>query len=124
MPAFRVLDGRFAVCRLSPGSEAAWVPQHGFLSITRAVEELSVVCQEAAVPDGVRAERGWRAIQLEGPFDFSLTGVLASMLNPLAEARVPIFALSTFDTDYILIPEEHFPRALAALETAGHRQTA
>lgn len=89
-------------------------------SVTRTAAELSVVCAEDAVPDGVTAERGWRALEAQGPFAFTLTGVLASLLVPLADAGVPIFALSTFDTDYVLVPAARAEDAVTALREAGH----
>ncbi len=117
-----LLKGRFAVCRLAPGDEVpAWANGGGFTSVTRARDELSVVCAEGAVPDGTRCERGWRAFQVEGPLDFGLTGVLASVLVPLAEAEVSIFAVSTFDTDYVMVRAECVERAMTALAAAGHR---
>lgn len=79
-----------------------------------------MVCPADQAPDGIRAQAGWACLQLAGPFDFALTGILASFLQPLAEAAVPIFALSTFDTDWVLIPEPHLARALDALRAAGH----
>jgi hypothetical protein len=85
---------------------------------TRA--ELSVVCAAARVPDGVRAERGWRALAVCGRLDLGLTGVLAGLLAPLAAAGVPIFAVSTYDTDYVLVREERLAEAVAALRAAGH----
>lgn len=86
----------------------------------RTSGELSIVCEEDRVPDGVRVEKGWVALKLEGPFPFSLTGVLAAFLEPLAQAKIPILAISTFDTDYVLIKDEDTPRALEVLEVAGH----
>lgn len=86
-------------------------------------DELSVVCLERNLPEdrnGWLVESGWVALKLGGPFPFSLTGVLASFLDPLAKAGIPIFALSTFDTDYVLIKRETIPRALPALRQAGH----
>lgn len=95
--------------------------------MVRTRDELSIVCTEDVgtkdrLPDGVSAERGWVALKLEGPFPFSMTGVLASFVQPLAEAQIPIFAISTFDTDYVLIRREHMKRAVAALEAAGHEK--
>ena len=75
---------------------------------------------EDRMPQGARAERGWLALKLEGPFPFSMTGVLAAFVQPLAEARIPIFALSTFDTDYVLIKRENLESAIVALRAAGH----
>ncbi len=117
----RALPDRLAVCRLSPGELVpGWTDGPGFASVTRTGEELSVVAPEARVPAGVRCDRGWRALELEGPIPFSAVGVLAALASVLASARVSIFAVSTFDTDYVLVREEDLPRATAALEAAGH----
>ena len=117
-----LLDGRFAVCRLAPGDEVpAWASGGAFMSVTRTREELSVACAEGAVPEGTRCERGLRVLQIEGPLDFGLTGILASVAAPLAEAGLSIFAVSTFDTDYVMVREESVERAIAALAAAGHR---
>jgi hypothetical protein len=101
----------------------ARVDELGFYSVTRTADELSIVCPENRI-DGNCAEMvvegGWVALKLEGPFPFSMTGVLASFLQPLAEAQIPIFAISTFDTDHVLIKEENLQRAVAALRAAGH----
>lgn len=118
---YRQIPGEWAVCRLEPEAPIpAWAATGRFISITRAPEELSIVCPAAQVPSDVRAQPGWACLQLAGPFDFGLTGILASFLQPLAEAQVPIFALSTFDTDWVLIPAGHLDRAHAALAAAGH----
>ena len=85
----------------------------------RTDAELSVVCDEGAVPEGVRAERGWRALRLRGPIPFEETGVLAGLLAPLAEAGVSIFALSTYDTDVVLVKDRQLAAAVGALRAAG-----
>jgi hypothetical protein len=86
----------------------------------RTAAELSVVCEEGAVPDAVRAQRGWRALEVSGPLDLAMTGVLASLAVPLADAGVPIFAVSTYDTDYVLVPGARLHDAVTALRAAGH----
>ena len=91
-----------------------------FFSITKTDSELSVVCAETAVPANVIAQRGRRILRVEGPLDLSLTGVLASLASPLAEAKVSIFVLSTYDTDYLLIEANNIDTAISALERAGH----
>jgi len=111
----------FAVCRLSPDAETPdWATVGAFFSITRTADELSVVCRQINVPVDVKAEKGWRCWQVAGPLDFALTGILASLLNPLAEAGISIFTISTFDTDYLLIKEATLETAIAALRAAGH----
>src|ERR1700674_346508 len=124
---------RLAVCRFAFDVRIpAWALEGGFFCVVRTRDELSIVCTEDActedacredrVPDGVLAERGWLALKLEGPFPFSMTGVLASFLQPLAEAQISIFATSTFDTDYVLIKRENLEAAVAALGAAGHKK--
>jgi len=118
-----LIEGRFAVCRLAPDAASpAWAAQ-GFSSITRTAGELSVVCAEDAVPPGVQREPGWRILQVAGPLDFGLTGILLSIARPLAEAGVSIFAISTFDTDCVMVRESTVEKAIRALEAAGHRVT-
>jgi hypothetical protein len=116
-----VLEGDLAVARL-PASDPipTWAASGSLTSITRTAEELSVVCAAAAVPASVQAERGWRCLRVAGRLDFSLTGVLASISGPLAAANVSIFALSTYDTDYVLVRGERLAAASEALSAAGH----
>ena len=115
-------EGHYAVARLAPESPLpTWLPPRGFFSITRTDHELSIVCDEDAIGDPVRVERGWRMLEVEGPIDFETTGVLASLVSPLAEREISVFAISTFDTDYLLVKEAQLARAIAALESAGHR---
>ena len=115
-----LLAGAYAVCRLSADAAVpAWATGE-FVNVTRAAGELSVVCREDAVPDGVRCERDWRCLRVVGTLDFSLVGVLAALLVPLAAAGVSVFAVSTFDTDYVLVREADLGRAMAALRAAGH----
>lgn len=111
-----------AVARLEGRVLPGWVQQDEcFLSITRTREELSVVCEESRLQEDVRAERGWFAFGVQGPLDFSLTGILASLAQPLAEAGISLFAVSTFDTDYVLIRAGEKVRAEAVLTAVGHR---
>jgi uncharacterized protein len=117
---FRRLLTRFAVCRLPPDALIPLLTGTEFTSITRTAEELSIVCPTDQAPSSAKCESPWTCFKLEVPFAFSLTGVLASFLNPLAERGIPIFAVSTFDTDYILVKEEHAAAALETLQAAGH----
>jgi hypothetical protein len=118
---FRTLPGRFAICRLAPDSVIPnWALTGFFYSVTRTPNELSITCSEAGVPADVQAERGFHCMQLEGPFDFQAIGILESFLAPLARAGVPVFAVSTYHTDCILIQEKHWEQALSALVQAGH----
>ena len=115
-----LLPGRFAVCRLpSDANVPAWV-RGAFTSVTRTTDELSLVCDEDAVPADVQAERGWRGLKVLGPIPFEMTGIAAALVGPLAEARISVFLLATFDTDYLLLKDEVFERAVAILRDAGH----
>jgi uncharacterized protein len=118
-----LLPDRLAVCRLAGDAGIPEWAGHGagFYSVTRAPGELSVVCAEGAVPNGVKHDGGWRVFQIEGPFDFGVVGILVSAAAPLADAGVPIFAVSTFDTDYVLVKEDQVERAVLALENSGHQ---
>jgi len=118
---YSVLPEKFAVCRLAPSATIPeWALASQIFSVMRTADELSVVCGEELVPAGTPAERGWACIQLRGPFPFEMTGVLAAVLNPLAVAGLGIFAMSTFDTDYILVKADRLRAAQDALSSAGH----
>ena len=117
----RLLPGRYAVCRLEKGSAPpVWAMQGDFWSITRTADELSAVCAEAQAPEDVCRECGFRIFKIEGPLDFSLTGILAGLAAALAHAKIPIFALSTFDTDYILVKDAFAEEAVRALHAESH----
>jgi hypothetical protein len=123
-PCLTLLDvaGRFAVCKLPPGSVVpAWATAGDVFSVTRTGDELSLVCRQEAVPAGTQAEVGWRCLRVAGAMPFTLVGVLASLTGPVAAVGVGVFAVSTFDTDYLFIKEAEFPRAVDALRAAGHR---
>src|SRR5436305_13316986 len=114
--------GRFAVCKLPPGSAVpAWATAGDVFSVTRTGDELSVVCRQELVPAGTQAEVGWRCLRVAGAMPFTLVGVLASLTVPIAKAGVGVFAVSTFDTDYLFIKEAEFTEAVDALCAAGHR---
>ena len=114
------MRGRYAVARLDAQAQVPSWPRGELVSITRTPDQLSIVCDEDAVPQEVRAEHGWRCLAVEGPIPFEMTGVAASLTNALADARISVFVLSTFDTDYVLVKDEAFERACDALRTAGH----
>ena len=116
-----LLEERLAVCRLGADADLpAWATAASLFSVTRTAGELSVVCPENLVPSGVRCEKGWRVFELEGPFEFTEVGILAAVAAPLAEADVGIFAISSFDTDYVLVKEEQLGTAANALHGRGH----
>ncbi len=114
--ALAVLPATLAICRLEYDSAIpAWTDSSSFLSITRTAEELSIVCDQPLVPAGVKSVAGWRAFMVAGPLDFSLTGIVASISDVLAQNKIPIFVISTFDTDYILVQGTDFDAAKEAL---------
>ena len=111
----------YAICRLGPDEVLpAWATRARFLSITRTENELSVVCEQQTVPSHVHAERNRRLMRVEGTLAFTLTGVLASLAAPLASAGISIFAVSTYDTDYLLVSSDNLQEAAEVLEAAGH----
>ena len=114
-----MLEGRFALCRLAPDADLPpWATGGGFYSITRTASELSVLCAEDRVPDGVQKSGAWHGIEVMGPLSHKLTGVLESILQPLACGRVSVLAIATYDTDYVFVQAPE--KAAGLLEDAGH----
>ncbi len=117
---FSRLPGSHAIVQLAAGSSIPdWATKGDFTSITRTADELSIVCAYDNLPPELNSPQRWFCLKLQGPFPFSQTGVLLSFIEPLSTKNIPIFAVSTFDTDYVLIPEE-FAWALDVLREAGH----
>ena len=118
-----LLEDRLTVARLDPTAAIpAWAEAHSsFISISRSRHELSIVCKEGVAPASVQQEGGWRVLQVEGPLDFGLVGILASITAPLARAGISIFAVSTYDTDFVMIKHDKIDAALDALRAAGHQ---
>lgn len=115
-----VTRDRVAVCRLAADAPLpSWISGE-FTSVTRTGDELSIVCDDEAVPDDIRAERRWRVLKLQGPIPFEATGVAAALVAPLAEAQISVFPIATYDTDYLLVKEETLGRAIAILSAAGY----
>ncbi len=115
-----VLPEKFAVCRLPADVPLPNWARGKFVSITRTHDELSIVCAQENLPDTIQCERDWRALCVAGQLDFGLTGILASLAAPLAEAGISIFAISTFDTDYILVKQISLDHAIQILMRVGH----
>ena len=116
-----LLPGDYAICRLAPdAADPPWARESHVSVIARAADELSVLCSSEKVPAGTQCEPGWRLFKFQGPFAFTQTGILAAVLNPLAEAAVGILAVSTFDTDYVLVKDTNLSRAQDVLVAAGH----
>jgi hypothetical protein len=112
---------RFAISRLAADAAIpGWATRGSFFSVTRTGDELSVVTEISQVPVGVQSQPGWRVFKVHGPFVLSEIGVLSALAAPLAEAKISLFAVSTFDTDYLLVAAETLSAAIAALGRAGH----
>jgi hypothetical protein len=118
---FRKLPGLYAIVRFAPGATIPdWATKGDFTSITRTTDELSVVCSTENLPAELDSQPQWTCLKLEGPFAFSQTGILLSFIEPLSYRNVPIFAISTYDTDYVLVQQEHSQSAFDALIATGH----
>ena len=114
------------MCRLPAGSAipaslSSGPDDKSVISVTWAPDELSIICPSDRVPDDAVAETPWRCFRVVGPLDLALTGVLASLIGPLADARVNIVAFSTYDTDYLLVPTVRLTEAIDTLTAVGHR---
>ncbi len=118
-----VLPDRFAICRLDPALPVpAWVfDAASFVTITRTPEELSLVVLEEIVPAGIVTERPYRALKLKGPLSFTLVGILAALTASVARAGISLFAISTYDTDYLFVRETDLDRTIDQLALDGHR---
>ena len=116
------MEGRYAIAKFPCDAAIPdWANGAAFFSVTRTLEELSVVTGETSLPAELDASRGWRMLKVHGPFGFDETGVVAALANPLARVGVGIFVISTFDTDYLLVQQEEIPVAVETLEHAGHQ---
>jgi len=123
-----LLPEEYAVCRLPAGSAlppalTSSPADKSVVSVTWAPDEVSVICPSDRVPPDATAETPWRCFRVIGPLDLALTGVLASLIGPLADARVNIVTFSTYDTDYLLVPSVRLTEAIDTLTKAGHRVT-
>jgi hypothetical protein len=111
-----VLPDLMAICQFAPGTQLpSWVFKSSFFSVTKTDEEISVVFDQSMVPPDVKRSDNWRALKVEGPLDFSLTGIIFSLTKPLAENNIPIFVISTYDTDYLLVENKYFISAKEVL---------
>jgi hypothetical protein len=116
-----VLPDRYCICRFEPDiSVPDWAYKSSFFSVTRTPDELSVVCAEALVPGDKSSNKGWKCLKVQGPLDLSETGILSSLALPLARAGVSIFAMSTYDTDYLLVKEDSLIKAIESLDSEGY----
>ena len=116
-----LLPDHLSVCQLSPDSPIPnWAEGINLLSVTRTTDELSIICESATVPENIVAEKGWRALKIQGPLDFSLVGILKSLTVILANAEISIFAISTYNTDYVLLKEHNLLKGKQTLCQAGY----
>lgn len=112
----QLLPAIYGVCKLSPNdSIPKWATASTFYSITKTSEELSIVCLQENIPSSIQCEKDWRILKIKGPLDFSLIGILSSLSNLMALNQISIFALSTYDTDYILIKQKDIDNAIQML---------
>jgi hypothetical protein len=115
------MQGQYAISKLEPNHPIPyWVSQGEFYAMVRTDEELSLVCNQKFVPKGIQSEKGWQVFKVLGPLDFSMTGVLAGLTSVLAKAGISIFAISTYNTDYLLLKQTHVNTALQAFTIAGY----
>jgi hypothetical protein len=115
-----LLQSKLAVCQLAAAAKIPdWAYTGQFSAIVKTQEELSLVCEQNLVPAQIKAERNWRAFKVQGPLEFTQVGVLAALAQPLAKAGVSIFAISTFDTDYVLVKEQSLDQAVRVLRQSG-----
>jgi uncharacterized protein len=116
-----LLKGKFAVCRLEKSSPIPeWLKESTFCSISRTYDELSFVCSQESIPESIKCNKNWRCFQVEGPLPFNATGIIASLTTPLADAKIPTFVFSTYNTDYFMVKDRDLAHARAVLESEGH----
>jgi len=116
-----LLKEKLAVCKLEKSAPIpGWLTEGEFFSVSRTFDELSLVCLQESVPDGIQCNKNWRCLQVEGPLDFGLTGVVASLTAPLANAMIPVFVISTYDTDYVMVKDADVEKAICVLSAEGH----
>jgi hypothetical protein len=120
----KVLPGEFAICRLGATERFPDWAQNGFSSITRTEDEVSVICAASQIPAGTDSTVGWRLLRFEGTFAFNEVGVLSSVADPLANARISILTVTTYSTDYLLVQGKDLERARSILSLAGHTLSA
>lgn len=116
-----LLPETLALCHLDRNAPIPpWAKGENFLSISRTSDELSIICPQGQVPEGVKKDGGWRCLKVGGTLDVSITGVLAALTMPLAVENISVFAVSTFSTDYLLIQKKHLDKAINILIRSGH----
>jgi hypothetical protein len=118
----KVLSSNYGVCRFDPHTEVpSWAMQGDFFTVSKSQEELSIVCQASLIPADIKAEKEWRIFKIEGPFSFTQIGILNAVTSVLSENGISLFAVSTFDTDYIMVKCADLDRSIQALRKAEHQ---
>ncbi|AFD00897.1 hypothetical protein Mtc_2159 [Methanocella conradii HZ254] len=116
-----LLKGKFAVCRLEKSAPIPeWLKESTFFTVSRTYDELSFVCSQESIPEYIECDKDWRCLQVEGPLPFNETGILASLTAPLANAKIPIFVFSTYDTDYVMVKDGDLDKAVRTLSAERH----
>lgn len=119
--SIKLLKEKYGVCRLNKNEAIpSWALQGDFYSITKTEDELSIVCLQDNIIENIKCEKDWRVLKIEGPLDFSLVGILSKISTLMANNSISIFAVSTYDTDYILIKEKDINRAIKVLNNDSY----
>ncbi len=119
---FLVFRDTYAICKLDKDAPVpGWAYAGSFVSITRTPDELSITCTEGYVPERIQCQKGWRCLKVQGTFDFSVTGVIASFTPFLAKAGISVFVICTYETDYLLVQERNLENAVHVLTEHGHQ---
>ncbi|TGY43714.1 ACT domain-containing protein [Clostridium sartagoforme] len=117
----KLLKDKYSVCRLDKNNEIPkWIFDEEIFSITKTEDELSIVCLQDKISNDIICEKDWKILKIEGPLDFSLVGILSKISTLMANNKISIFAISTYDTDYILIKEESVDKAIKVLESNSY----
>ena len=112
----KLIKEKYGVCRINPNELIPeWAQNSDFFSITKTCDELSIVCSQDAIPNDIKCEKDWKILKIEGPLDFSLVGILSSISTILAQKGISIFAISTYDTDYIFVKNKDIDNAIESL---------
>ncbi|MFC1633924.1 ACT domain-containing protein [Planctomycetota bacterium] len=117
----RVLPKVYAICSFDPDAAfPGWTHRSSILSITKTPKEITLVCEENHVPGECKKSEHWKCIKVEGRFDLDAVGVLASIAGPLAQNKISLYVISTYDTDYVLIQTKNIDKAMSCLDKFGH----
>ena len=120
----QILNDKYAICKFNVNSDLPdWVKDSDFYSVTKTNDELSVVCKQSGSLDNCEISEDWQILKVAGPLDLSLIGIIAEISGTLRDNKIPIFTVSTFETDYILVKSKDLTRAVNSLKASGHKIT-